>query len=291
MILHLKILHNMEVIVKSSPKIEIELATKVVKVGGKVTVDSALSTESENPVQNKVITVALNEKVDKVSGKGLSTNDYTTSEKDKLASLENYNDSEIKSQLTELSAEIGGVNQEYGGDALTEVGYIDANGNYTNYNIYVHSPYIPIVAGSKITCTTNISASVSCVALYDKDKKWKRSLVGLGGQGTQSIVVEEGEAYMIMTSLNSLKAEYKVEVTRCGIKNDVANLMESLLEMVDDINSNKADQSELIATQESLNALEQKVDNLPQGEAYIMGDTLTFRNYADASIEGETLKL
>lgn len=97
----------MEVIVKSSPKIEIEFATKVVKVGdgSKINVDSALSTESENPVMNKVITVALNEKVDKVSGKGLSTNDYTTSEKDKLASLENYNDSEIKSQLTELSAE------------------------------------------------------------------------------------------------------------------------------------------------------------------------------------------
>lgn len=67
--------------------------------------DSTLSTESENPVQNKVITVALNEKVDKVSGKGLSTNDYTTSEKDKLASLENYDDSEIKSQLTELAEE------------------------------------------------------------------------------------------------------------------------------------------------------------------------------------------
>ena len=61
MILHLKILNNMEVIVKSSPKIEIELATKVVKVGGKVTVDSALSTESENPVQNKVVTEKLTE--------------------------------------------------------------------------------------------------------------------------------------------------------------------------------------------------------------------------------------
>ena len=106
MILHLKILNNMEVIVKSSPKIEIELATKVVKVGGKVTVDSALSNESENPVQNKVITVALNEKVDKVSGKGLSTNDYTTSDKDKLASLENYDDSEIRTSLEEVETQI-----------------------------------------------------------------------------------------------------------------------------------------------------------------------------------------
>ena len=106
MILHLKILNNMEVIVKSSPKIEIELATKVVKVGGKVTVDSALSTESENPVMNKVITVALNEKVDKVSGKGLSTNDYTTSEKEKLASLENYDDGEIRTSLEEVETQI-----------------------------------------------------------------------------------------------------------------------------------------------------------------------------------------
>lgn len=32
---------------------------------------------------------ALNNKVDKVAGKGLSTEDYTTEEKNKLASLEN----------------------------------------------------------------------------------------------------------------------------------------------------------------------------------------------------------
>lgn len=52
-----------------------------------VTVDSALSTTSENPVQNKVITNALNTKVDKVDGKGLSTEDYTTVEKTKLGAI------------------------------------------------------------------------------------------------------------------------------------------------------------------------------------------------------------
>ena len=41
----------------------------------KFAVDSALSTTSENPVQNKVVTIAINGKVDKVTGKGLSTND------------------------------------------------------------------------------------------------------------------------------------------------------------------------------------------------------------------------
>ena len=56
--------------------------------GGTITVDDALSATSENPVQNKVVKAALANKVDKVSGKGLSTNDYTTAEKNKLAGVE-----------------------------------------------------------------------------------------------------------------------------------------------------------------------------------------------------------
>ena len=43
--------------------------------------------------------------VEKVPGKGLSTEDYTTEEKTKLAGLQNFNDTEIKNKLTELSAE------------------------------------------------------------------------------------------------------------------------------------------------------------------------------------------
>lgn len=43
--------------------------------------------------------------------------------------------------------------------------------------------------------------------------------------------------------------------------------------------------------QTKLAELSEKVNELDKGEAYIMGDTLTFRNWADASIEGETLKL
>lgn len=40
-----------------------------------------------------------NTKVDKVSGKGLSTNDFTTAEKSKLASLYNYDDSELRNLI------------------------------------------------------------------------------------------------------------------------------------------------------------------------------------------------
>ena len=52
-----------------------------------VTVDSALSSTSTNPVQNKVINSALAGKVNTESGKGLSTNDFTTAEKNKLAGI------------------------------------------------------------------------------------------------------------------------------------------------------------------------------------------------------------
>lgn len=38
-------------------------------------------------------------KVDKITGKGLSTNDYTTAEKSKLASLSNYDDTELRSLI------------------------------------------------------------------------------------------------------------------------------------------------------------------------------------------------
>ena len=57
------------------------------KFVSKENIDSSLSSTSTNPVQNKVINTALNNKVDKVSGKQLSTNDYTTTEKNKLAGI------------------------------------------------------------------------------------------------------------------------------------------------------------------------------------------------------------
>jgi hypothetical protein len=55
-----------------------------------IVVDSALSTTSTNSVQNKVITAALNNKVNKEAGKGLSTNDFTNTLYDKLIDIE-YN--------------------------------------------------------------------------------------------------------------------------------------------------------------------------------------------------------
>ena len=70
-----------------------------------ITIDSALSSTSENPVQNKVVTNALNGKVDVIVGKGLSSEDYTTVEKTKVAGIE---DGATK---TIVDAELSGVSE------------------------------------------------------------------------------------------------------------------------------------------------------------------------------------
>jgi hypothetical protein len=49
-----------------------------------IVIDEELSTESKNPVQNKVITAALNNKVEKEDGKGLSTYDYTAADRQRV---------------------------------------------------------------------------------------------------------------------------------------------------------------------------------------------------------------
>ena len=54
---------------------------------------------------NTEITNLQNNKVDKEEGKGLSTNDFTNEEKEKLAGLNNYNDTEIIDLLPKVSNE------------------------------------------------------------------------------------------------------------------------------------------------------------------------------------------
>lgn len=48
-------------------------------------------------------------KVDKVEGKGLSTEDFTTEEKTKLAGLSNYNDDDIRELITALSLRVSAL--------------------------------------------------------------------------------------------------------------------------------------------------------------------------------------
>lgn len=54
----------------------------------------------------KEIEVLLSNKIDKTEDKGLSSNDYTTEEKTKLASLSNYNDTNVRKLIADLALRI-----------------------------------------------------------------------------------------------------------------------------------------------------------------------------------------
>ena len=60
--------------------------------------------QTDNETNKTNITDLQNDKVDKIEGKGLSTEDFTTELKNKLEGLENYNDTEIKADISNLEA-------------------------------------------------------------------------------------------------------------------------------------------------------------------------------------------
>lgn len=60
----------------------------------------------------------LDKKVSVEDGKGLSTNDYTTVEKEKLASLENYDDSAVREHITNSEQAISDIQTSIGAETL-----------------------------------------------------------------------------------------------------------------------------------------------------------------------------
>ena len=185
----------------------------------KTIVDSSLNATSTNPVENKAVhaefnsvrelvsntesnlQTELNKKVDKVPGKGLSTNDYTDAEKEKLEGLSNYT-------LPTASANaLGGI----------KIGYTTTGKNYavqldTNSKAYVNVPWesdtnqkitaksggsnvtfgvndtVEIVAGEHVTVTPDTAHKTITIASTDTNTAHSHNAgVGLTGSGTAGI--------------------------------------------------------------------------------------------------------
>lgn len=118
-------------------------------------VDTSLSTSSTNAIQNKAVASALNNKVTVVSGKGLSTNDYTNDEKTKLAGIatganKTIVDSSLNTSSTnpvqnkvvatkfnEVSGNLGKVKS-----VTTNVSFSNGKGTYTDSSITTNSRLI-----------------------------------------------------------------------------------------------------------------------------------------------------
>ena len=115
----------------------------------KTEVDTALSAKADTATTytKTEVDTALGDKVDKVSGKGLSTNDFTTEEKTKLDDL-----AEIKSIGT-------GLNLDSTTGELTATG--GGSGGTTNYNDLSNKPQINSVtlSGNKSLSDLGIAAA------------------------------------------------------------------------------------------------------------------------------------
>lgn len=70
------------------------------------------ATEDISQVKQQIADLEQN-KEDKVEGKGLSTEDYTTQEKNKLASLQNYNDDEVRELISALNLRLTTLEGDY----------------------------------------------------------------------------------------------------------------------------------------------------------------------------------
>ena len=70
------------------------------------------ATEDISQIKQQVADLEQN-KEDKVEGKGLSTEDYTTQEKNKLASLQNYNDDEVRELISALNLRLTTLEGNY----------------------------------------------------------------------------------------------------------------------------------------------------------------------------------
>ncbi|QOR58737.1 hypothetical protein KNV33_gp40 [uncultured phage cr10_1] len=69
-------------------------------------------TEDISQIKQQIADLEQN-KEDKVEGKGLSTEDYTTQEKNKLASLQNYNDDEVRELISALNLRLTTLEGDY----------------------------------------------------------------------------------------------------------------------------------------------------------------------------------
>ena len=81
-------------------RISAKIGSTVNAVWGTIEGDITKQTDLQNELQG--IKDVVNTKVDKVGGKQLSTEDYTTPEKQKLAGLSNYDDSALRKYIESL---------------------------------------------------------------------------------------------------------------------------------------------------------------------------------------------
>ena len=146
---------------------EVERAT-----AADTTLQDNINKEETRPrTAEKELDIKVSNKVDKIEGKQLSTEDYTTAEKTKLASLENYDDTTVKgdiaanteaieAEVTRAKAAESTLNNKI---PTAQTSYIGNNKNFV---------YSEGNTGSTKNVVSNISISSYECGVYIIPRKW-----------------------------------------------------------------------------------------------------------------------
>ena len=127
--------------------------------------------ETRARTAEKELDIKVSNKVDKVEGKQLSTEDYTTAEKTKLASLENYNDTTVKGDIAANTEAIEAeVERAKAAESTIDKKIPTVQTNYLGNN--KNFIYSEGKTGSTKNVVSNISISSYEWGVYIIPRKW-----------------------------------------------------------------------------------------------------------------------
>lgn len=146
----------------------------------------------------------LGKKVSVEDGKGLSTNDYTTVEKEKLASLENYDDSAVREHITNSEQAISDIQTSIGAETLATIAQTvkgainevktnaEAASTALDARVKVNEDAIAVINGDS-TVTGSIKKSAA-TTLRDAKSYTDQKIEEMSSN--QAIVCDEKPSYM-----------------------------------------------------------------------------------------------
>lgn len=114
-----------------------EVKSQIKEIANKI--DDNSTTATDKTLSSKKIHALVEQCVQKEEGKKLSSNDYTTAEKEKLSALENYNDTEIKNNIQVQKSRIDSFTTLQDGSTTGDAELIDAridNEGVTHSNLH-----------------------------------------------------------------------------------------------------------------------------------------------------------
>ena len=115
-------------------KILAALNNKVDKVSGKGLSTNDFKTEYLDAINSYSATISALEttKVDKINGKGLSTNDYTTAEKEKLEDIEAGAEANVQSDWNQTNTSADDFIKNKPANLVQDANYVHTDNNYTS---------------------------------------------------------------------------------------------------------------------------------------------------------------